>query len=198
MSKIRIICSEADFSRMLEIQLILLGHTVTDSETGADAVIVDLDEYEALPVPVAQGNASYVGFTRHSNALGSETSKKYRIILHRPFTMSEFSDAMGVSPYAIENRAEKSNISIPSLNRVTRQFTYEGLVVSLSENEAVILSLLLASKGRAVSREELAHAIGGCDSNMVDVYVCYLRKKIDEKLGRRFIFTARRVGYIIK
>lgn len=202
MAKVNIMCAEADFARMLEIQLNAIGHSTVASEKDADVTIVDLDEFGLSEISGKSGG--YIGFTRHLEKLSSDVFSVCKTLLHRPFTMSQLCDAIGIDFNSSISRVAKPDPSLPILNSVTRQFSYGEYTVSLSKNEADILSILLQSHGQAVSRETLATAISSPTddnsnvSNMVDVYVCYLRKKIDEKLGKRIIHTVRGIGYMIK
>ncbi len=66
--------------------------------------------------------------------------------------------------------------------------------IGLSEKEFAVFSLLLSKRGENVSREEISAAIGAGNSNEADVYICFLRKKL-ERDGKRMILTARGVGY---
>ena len=71
-----------------------------------------------------------------------------------------------------------------------------GESISLSENEYLIISLLMENRGNALNRAELAREID-CDLRQVDVHIRYLRRKIDEKLNIDLIHTVRGVGYMI-
>ena len=76
-----------------------------------------------------------------------------------------------------------------------------GETLTLSSSEMALLELLFDERGTPVSRERIAAEIfpeADAGSNVADVYICYLRKKIDEKLGRTFIVTVRGKGYMIK
>ena len=66
--------------------------------------------------------------------------------------------------------------------------------IGLSEKEFAVFSLLLSKRGENVSREEISAAIGAGNSNEADVYICFLRRKL-ERGGKRMILTARGVGY---
>ena len=74
----------------------------------------------------------------------------------------------------------------------------EGEHFSLSPNEYSIVKALLDHRAEPVSRAELLALVGESNANKVDVYVCYLRRKIDEKLGFKLIYTVRGKGYMIK
>ena len=53
-------------------------------------------------------------------------------------------------------------------------------VIPLSDNEYKVLTLLYQNRGETVNRETIDMLLGADDSNMGDVYVCHLRKKIEE------------------
>lgn len=68
----------------------------------------------------------------------------------------------------------------------------------LSEYEYKVLGLLCERRGEVVTREEISKMLGGEMSNMCDVYICHLRRKIDSSLGLKLIFTVRGKGYMVK
>ena len=68
----------------------------------------------------------------------------------------------------------------------------------LSEYEYKVLSLLCERRGDVVTREEISKMLGGEMSNMCDVYICHLRRKIDSALGLKLILTVRGKGYTVK
>ena len=71
-------------------------------------------------------------------------------------------------------------------------------VIPLSDNEYKILSLLCDNRYKIVERERIYAALGAEYGNMGDVYICHLRKKIDNKLGLKLIYTIRGKGYMLK
>lgn len=74
--------------------------------------------------------------------------------------------------------------------------------VDLTKREYDLLLYLLKSKNIVLSREQILNQVWGYnyigETNVVDVYVRYLRSKIDEKYDKKFIHTIRGVGYYIK
>lgn len=68
----------------------------------------------------------------------------------------------------------------------------------LSEYEYKVLSLLCERRGDVVTRDEISKMLGGEMSNMCDVYICHLRRKIDSSLGLKLILTVRGKGYTVK
>ena len=67
----------------------------------------------------------------------------------------------------------------------------------LSPKEMQVMKCLLDRRGDAVTREEIAAVIGESSANKTEVYVCFLRKKLEECFGDRIIKTERGKGYKI-
>jgi DNA-binding response OmpR family regulator len=89
-----------------------------------------------------------------------------------------------------------------SLNTSTRTATLNGEPVNLTATEYRLLEFMLQNRGRVLSRMELLENVWGIDFNMstnvVDVYVNYLRKKIDTNPAQKLIHTMIGMGYILK
>ncbi|ADY57439.1 two component transcriptional regulator, winged helix family [Syntrophobotulus glycolicus DSM 8271] len=88
------------------------------------------------------------------------------------------------------------------LLRDEHRVTFEGKEISLSKKEFELLKYLMENKGIVLSREKILDHVWGYDyygdTNVTDVYIKYLRNKIDQKFDVRFIHTVRGVGYIFK
>ena len=84
----------------------------------------------------------------------------------------------------------------------SRRVTVRGQEVELTKKEFDLLRHLLENKGRVLTREALLDSVWGFDfvgeTNSVDVYIRFLRSKIDEAFGIKLIHTVRGVGYVIK
>ena len=75
---------------------------------------------------------------------------------------------------------------------------YGEMKFPLSEYEYKTLSILCEKRGEVVTREEIAKILNFDSGNMGDVYICHLRKKIDNNLGLKLITTVRGKGYMLK
>ncbi|MBR6485136.1 MAG: response regulator transcription factor [Lachnospiraceae bacterium] len=79
---------------------------------------------------------------------------------------------------------------------------YDGHEVNLTNREFLMLRTLLENKDIVMSRDTLLEKVCGYDyigeTNVVDVYIRFLRSKIDEVFGMKMIQTVRGVGYVIK
>lgn len=80
--------------------------------------------------------------------------------------------------------------------------TYDGHSVDLTNREFIMLRVLLENMDIVLSRDTLLEKVCGYDylgeTNVIDVYVRYLRSKIDEVYNIKMIQTVRGVGYVIK
>ena len=82
------------------------------------------------------------------------------------------------------------------------EVSVNGEGVELTRREFDLLRYLLENKERVISRESLLDHVWGFDfvgeTNAVDVYIRFLRAKIDEHFGIKLIHTVRGVGYVIR
>lgn len=82
---------------------------------------------------------------------------------------------------------------------VTRRATWRGETVQLSGTEFELLTYLMRLHGQVVSRKQILKAVWGYDhdpaTNVVDVYIGYLRRKLGRPGSPAPIFTVRSVGY---
>lgn len=89
-----------------------------------------------------------------------------------------------------------------SMELSTRTVRRAGREIALSSKEYAILEYLLRNKGAVLSRRQLESHVWDYDfeggSNIVDVYVRYLRRKIDDSFEKKLIQTVRGVGYTIR
>ena len=87
-----------------------------------------------------------------------------------------------------------------SIDTASWQVRVRGNIVSLTRKEFDTLKYLMEHRGTAVTRDQLMNEVWGYDyigdSNIVDVYIRYLRQKIDDQFGIKTIHTIRSVGYL--
>lgn len=87
------------------------------------------------------------------------------------------------------------------LDPASREVTRGGAPIELTQREYVLLETLMRRSPEVMQRHDLMDAVWGIDAevapNVLDVYIGYLRKKIDHPFGRASLETARGVGYRI-
>ena len=88
------------------------------------------------------------------------------------------------------------------LDLASREVRRAGTRIELTAKEFALLEFFLRQPGRVLSRVIIAQHVWGVDfdtfTNVIDVYVNYLRKKIDADFPIKLIHTVRGVGYVIK
>lgn len=84
----------------------------------------------------------------------------------------------------------------------TMEVTLSGSRIPLSRTEYLLLKYFLEHRNVVLSREQIINDVWGSehyiDENAVDVYVGYLRSKIDKSVGEEYISTVRGTGYMMK
>ncbi len=89
-----------------------------------------------------------------------------------------------------------------SLDMAGRRVFRDGEAIELTVKEFELLKYLMDHPGEALSREQILENVWGYDfmgeSNVIEVYIRYLRLKLEEGGGRRLIQTVRGVGYVLR
>ena len=79
---------------------------------------------------------------------------------------------------------------------------WDGAPIALTNREFDLLRALMVNRGIVLSRDRLLEQVWGYDyageTNVVDVYIRYLRQKIDDAYGVKLIHTVRGVGYVFR
>lgn len=88
------------------------------------------------------------------------------------------------------------------LSKDEYKVTYSGEEIALSKKEFELLLYLMENKDIVLSREKILENVWGYDfmgdTNITDVYIRYLRSKIDQRFGVQYIHTVRGVGYTFR
>ena len=89
-----------------------------------------------------------------------------------------------------------------TINKSSRVVKKDGNEINLTNKEYELLMILLDNKDKVVTREELLEKIWGYgyepETNVIDVYIRYLRSKLNNKNKEEYIQTVRTVGYIMR
>ncbi len=122
--------------------------------------------------------------------------------LTKPFAFGEFLARVR----ALLRRDALARTSVMSvadleLDTATRTVKRGGRDIALSAREYTLLEFLVHHAGQVVTRDQLAEHVWGdteVESNVFDVYIRYLRQKIDAPFGTPLIHTVRGVGYTLR
>jgi len=88
------------------------------------------------------------------------------------------------------------------MDRIARQVFYRDQRIDLQSKEFSLLELFLKNPGNVLSKAQILEQIWNVNfdpqTNVVDVLVCRLRSKIEKNIGKKYIYTIRGVGYVLK
>lgn len=125
--------------------------------------------------------------------------------LTKPFAIEELLARMRVAlKHSIKKEDEKNIITVGNLtvDADKRIVKVDSDIIDLTKKEFELLLYLVRNKNIVLSREQILNSVWGYtymgETNVVDVYVRYLRSKLDEVYDIKYIHTVRGVGYIVK
>lgn len=99
----------------------------------------------------------------------------------------------------IDTRSETISLADLEMNLINKTVTRSGKKIVLTVKEFALLEIFLKNKGKLLSRESIISQVWGIDfdpgTNVIDVYVNYLRKKIDKDFETKLIHTKFGFGF---
>ncbi|NLX76559.1 MAG: response regulator transcription factor [Clostridiaceae bacterium] len=124
----------------------------------------------------------------------------------KPFAIEELLARIRVALKRKNNAVKKDSDILRAgdlvLNKTRHTVTYKDEVIPLSKKEYDLLEYMMENRGIVLTREQLIEKVWGYDyygdTNVTDVYIRYLRAKIDQKYNLSYIKTVRGVGYIFE
>ena len=211
---ILIASKEAVFSRMLTLEFSEKGFSVFCAQTleetenllsNAHLALIDAKFLSEGELPKFPYDIILFGYSEDFEGIDRQELTKYYTLI-RPFVMEDFWSSLFVSenesePLRLRVQKRKSPVESLALDAASHSAYYKGEKIVLTQKEFALLALLFENKGSPVSRERALQEIftdAGNSTNVVDVYINYLRAKIDHKFGIRMIGTVRGCGYMIQ
>ena len=199
--QIAIYSGDAVFARMLELEFLTRNMSVITLEQPSGDVFseVALLDLDSATAPDAASYGRMIGFTRGAAFADDATRRLCSMILHRPFEMrllrrEVMGDAEGGVWHSTESTPRQTKLLLDA-KQSTLQI--DGQKIPLTPRECAVVNCLLNNRGTPVSRQSLSVCIGESAANKTDVYICYLRRKLDAFCHGRLIRTVRGKGYMI-
>ena len=222
MSRILIVEDEKKIARFLELELTHEGYeveTAADGRTGLekalqwkpDLMILDLMLPELSGIEVCRR-------LRHESDLPIIMLTAKDDVSDKVMGLDMGADDYMTKPFAIEELLARIRVGLKKrryaapdvlatltagalrLDPGSYAVTWNGAPIALTKKEFDLLHYLMAHQGQAVTRDQLLSDVWGYDymgdTNIVDVYIRYLRHKIDEPFSVKTIHTIRAVGYM--
>lgn len=189
------------------------GESVFDYLAGAkyDAVVLDvmmpkLSGFEVLEKMRHKGDDTPVIFLTAKSEI---EDKVYGLdsgandYLTKPFSFEELAARIRlITRKSTGNSTNVYTVGDLSVNLKSREVTRGGKNIELSSKEYAILECLIRNAGTVMSREKIENSVWNYDyaggTNVIDVYIRYLRKKIDDGYDTKLIHTVRGAGYVLR
>lgn len=219
--RILIIEDDEAILRVLRRSLAYEGYTVEtalDGETGLslardahpDLVILDwmlpgMDGLEVCQRMRAGGNVPILMLTAkdtvNDRVMGLDAGADDYMV--KPFQLDELlARVRALLRRTQPDRVPVLNFADLVLDTATRQAMRKGRVISLTAKEYDLLELFLRHPRQVLTREMIFDRVWGYDfggeSNVLDVYIRYLRQKLETEGEMRLIHTVRGVGYVMR
>ena len=221
-----VIEDEVKLARFIELELIHEGYLVdvaNDGKSGFDMfgqkkydlILLDLmlPEMNGLEVTRRIRRASNIPIIMLT-AKGEVMDKVVGLdsgaddYVTKPFAIEEILARMRVALKKYDQKSSEDSgkpvlkIKNMVIDTQMRSVRVDETEVELTKTEFDLLAFLVANKDVVLTREQILNKVWGYDfygeTNVVDVYIRYLRIKIDDKFNTKFIHTIRGVGYYAK
>ncbi|MFV0314670.1 MAG: response regulator transcription factor [Anaerotignum sp.] len=221
--KILLVEDEVKLARFVELELKYEGYEVTVCHDGREGMtIIEEGEFDMilldLMLPGLTGLELCRRVRKTSNVPIIMLTAKDEVIdkvagldsgaddyLTKPFAIEELFARMRVAFKHCEDRtSQKALLQVQDMeiDIEKRLVTVADETVELTKKEYELLLFLVKNKNIVLTREQILNEVWGYsyigETNVVDVYVRYLRAKIDETFRKKFIHTIRGVGYYVK
>jgi DNA-binding response OmpR family regulator len=198
------------------------GFTVDSCYSGADALeYVRSADYDAIIMDVmmpemngldavrtmrAEGKTTPVLFLTAKDSIddrvtGLESGGDYYMV--KPFSFRELIAAVrAIMRKYSENKSSVYTAADLELDTASKVVKRAGQVIELTRREYALLEYMMRNKGVVLTREMIENSLYNFDyegaSNVIDVYIGYLRKKMDTGYDKKLIHTVWGVGWILK
>ena len=220
--RLLVVEEQKDLNKIITKHLTAEGYSVDSCFDGEEALdYIDMADYDGIILDIMMPKMDGLAVLRQMRAEGNDTPVLFLTARDAVEDRVEGLDT-GASDYLIKPFAFEELLA--RIRAMTRKasgiqsstFTAADLVmdtaahtvsrggrdITLSAKEFALLEYLLRNKGKVLSRTMIENNLWNFDyaggTNAVDVYIRYLRKKIDDDFEQKLIHTVRGSGYILK
>lgn len=220
--RILVVEDERDLNRVISKRLESEGYSVDRCFDGEEALdFIDVGEFDAIIMDIMMPHINGIEVLKQMRSRNNTTPVLLLTardgIGDRVNGLDAGADDYLVKPFAFEEllarirvmtrKASGNSTNVFSAADLTMDLNSHTVVrgdvnINLSAKEFEILEYLLRNKGIVLSREKIESHVWNFDysggTNVVDVYIRYLRKKIDDEFEPKLIHTVRGCGYVLR
>ncbi|HIR12010.1 MAG TPA: response regulator transcription factor [Candidatus Fimenecus excrementavium] len=213
---------ERDLNHIITKKLTSQGYSVDSVYDGEEAIdILSYTDYDAVILDIMMPKADGFAVLRALRSKGKNTPVLFLTardsVQDRVAGLDSGANDYLVKPFSVEELLARiramtrtafgvsdSLLSVGDLTMDTAAKVVKrgGKEIPLSAKEYALLEYLMHNAGIVLSREKIENHIWNFDyeggTNVVDVYIRYLRKKIDEGYDKKLIHTVRGRGYVLR
>ena len=213
---------ERDLNHIITKKLTSQGYSVDSVYDGEEAIdILSYTDYDAVILDIMMPKADGFAVLRALRSKGKNTPVLFLTardsVQDRVAGLDSGANDYLVKPFSVEELLARiramtrtafgvsdSLLSVGDLTMHTAAKVVKrgGKEIPLSAKEYALLEYLMHNAGIVLSREKIENHIWNFDyeggTNVVDVYIRYLRKKIDEGYDKKLIHTVRGRGYVLR
>lgn len=222
MPRVLVVDDDRSIRDALERGLRLEGFDVTAVASGEEALVAaDSDRTDVVVLDVGLAGIDGVEVVRRIRAAGNDVPiciLSARVeVGDRVIGLEAGADDYLVKPFVLEELVARLNallrrrpeIDVPVLmagdlriDGARRRVQRAGRDIDLTKREFHLLEILIRNQGIVLSRERLLELVWGYDfevnTNVVDVFVGYLRRKLEDDGEPRLIHTVRGIGFVLR
>ena len=220
--RILVVEDERDLNRVISKRLESEGYSVDSCFDGEEALdFIDVGEFDAIIMDIMMPRINGIEVLKQMRSRNNTTPVLLLTardgIGDRVNGLDAGADDYLIKPFAFEEllarirvmtrKASGNSTNVFSAADLTMDLNSHTVVrgdvnINLSAKEFEILEYLLRNKGIVLSREKIESHVWNFDysggTNVVDVYIRYLRKKIDDEFEPKLIHTVRGCGYVLR
>ena len=220
--RLLVVEDQKDLKEIIVRKLKSEGYAVDSCTDGREAMdYIELGSYDGIILDILLPGITGLGILRKMRTAGNHTPVLLLTALDsiedRVAGLDAGADDYLIKPFAfdellariramVRRRGDRGSNLISfkglELDMASRTVTRDGKEISLTSKEYSILEYMMQNIGRVLSRDKLSAHVWNYDydggSNVIDVYMHRLRKKIDTGYDEKLIVTVKGVGYVIR
>ena len=220
--RLLVVEDEKNLNKLITKKLMAEGYSVDSCFDGQEAIdFLDMASYDGIILDIMMPRLDGLGLLKYMREKGDPTPVLFLTArdsvedkvtgldlgandyLVKPFSFAELMARIRVLTRKMSGNSDNIyRIADLTLDAKSHKVTRNGQNINLSAKEFSLLEYMIRNQGIVLSREKIENNLWNFEyeggTNAVDVYIRYLRKKIDENYEPKLIHTIRGIGYVLR